>query len=100
MPDPIAQRLHIHGRVQGVGYRASLVRQAERLGLKGWVRNRRDGTVEAVAVGEEAAVQQLGEWARRGPPAAAVTKVEVQALDEAEAAGVGAGARFEQRPTV
>jgi len=68
-------RLLISGRVQGVGFRDALQREAERLGLHGWVRNRDAGAVEALAQGGEAAVAALLEWARRGPPAARVERV-------------------------
>jgi acylphosphatase len=95
MADPI-HHLHVHGLVQGVGYRWSLVREASRLGLRGWVRNRRDGSVEAVAAGPAAVLQQLVAWAHRGPPAAAVLRVEVRPAGEDELAGVQG---FEQRPT-
>jgi acylphosphatase len=70
-------RLHIRGRVQGVGYRWAMVSEAERLAVRGWVRNRRDGSVEAVIAGAAPAVQQMIDWARRGPPGAAVSQMEV-----------------------
>ena len=69
-------RLCIRGRVQGVGFRDAMSREAERLGLTGWVRNRADGDVEAVAQGGAAALEALLAWARRGPPAARVEHVE------------------------
>ena len=65
----------VAGRVQGVGFRDSLRAQALRQGVRGWVRNRRDGSVEAVFQGEEAEVEALLAWARRGPPAARVDTV-------------------------
>lgn len=68
--------LCIRGRVQGVGFRDALSREAERLGLTGWVRNRADGDVEAVAQGADAALDALVAWAQRGPPAARVERVE------------------------
>jgi acylphosphatase len=78
-----AVRLSIRGRVQGVGYRWWAVRAAEALGLDGWVRNRADGSVELLAVGEPAAVARMTEACRQGPRAAAVTAVEVaEAADE------------------
>jgi acylphosphatase len=73
--------LRIAGRVQGVGYRDSMVMAARQLGLVGWVRNRLDGTVEAYAAGADQDIDSLIEWARRGPPAARVTEVAVDAAD-------------------
>ena len=87
-----ALELRVHGRVQGVGYRAALAAQARRLGVCGWVRNRRDGSVQTVLTGPGDAVQQLVQWARRGPPAAVVDGVELQAAD-------GEFSTFELRPT-
>ena len=71
----ITRHITISGRVQGVGYREALRSQAEASGVTGWVRNRRDGTVEAVLQGDEEAVTALVGWARRGPPAAAVSEL-------------------------
>jgi acylphosphatase len=71
--------LRIHGRVQGVGYRDALRREALRRNLRGWVRNRRDGTVEALLQGDASSVQAVAAWARRGPPAANVERVDAQA---------------------
>ena len=75
--ETVTRQLRIHGRVQGVYYRASMVAEATRLGLHGWVRNRADGSVEALAQGGAPAVQALVDWARRGPPQARVGRVDV-----------------------
>ena len=71
------QRLRIHGRVQGVWYRESMRREAERLNVAGWVRNAPDGSVEAVVQGSTAAVDALIQWARSGPPLARVERIEL-----------------------
>ena len=86
-------RLEIRGQVQGVGYRCAMVEQAHRLGLCGWVRNRRDGSVEAMVAGAPDAVDQMVAWARQGPRSAMVGAVDVFA-DE------GSFDTFEQRPSV
>ena len=71
-----ALRLVIHGRVQGVGFRVFVVRQATRLGVRGWVRNRRDGTVETLLIGEPEALAAAETACRRGPTLAAVREAE------------------------
>jgi acylphosphatase len=70
-------RLVVSGRVQGVWYRGSMEREALRLGVTGWVKNRSDGTVEAVAEGGADAIDELVAWCRKGPPSARVDRVEV-----------------------
>jgi len=75
----VTYHLRIAGRVQGVGYRDALRTEAVANGIAGWVRNRRDGTVEAVLQGAPVAVDAVIAWARRGPPAARVNGVDVQA---------------------
>ena len=74
-------RLTISGRVQGVGYRDWTMRTAERLGLAGWVRNRSDGSVEALIVGDDQTVGRMIESCRRGPPAARVDAVDIEPVD-------------------
>lgn len=76
--DPVARRLLIHGRVQGVGYRAWMSMQARSLGIAGWVRNRLDGTVEAVVGGPAGAVDELIRRCWIGPASATVEAVEAQ----------------------
>ena len=71
----VTKRLVIHGRVQGVYFRDSMRQQARQLGITGWVRNRSDGTVEAVVSGNREAVARMIDWARHGPPAAKVTDI-------------------------
>jgi acylphosphatase len=71
-------QLRVHGRVQGVFFRASAQREAKRLGLTGWIRNRRDATVELVAEGEETGIKDLIAWAQSGPSGARVDKVDVR----------------------
>ena len=82
-----ARLLRITGRVQGVGYRDWLVGAARRHGLSGWVRNRADGTVEALLAGEEDALQAVATACRRGPPMALVTSIEESFAEPPEEAG-------------
>ena len=70
-------RVRVNGRVQGVFFRAETQERARSLGLAGWVRNRPDGSVEAVFEGEQDRVQSMVDWSRRGPPGASVDGVEV-----------------------
>lgn len=88
------RRLVVHGRVQGVWFRGWAVDQARALGLSGWVRNRRDGSVEALIAGPDAAVAEMIVRCRAGPPAARAERVEVEDSDEAVPSG------FAQRPTI
>jgi len=83
--------LSITGRVQGVGFRDALMAQARALQARGWVRNRHDGSVEAVLRAPAPSLAALTAWARRGPPAAHVERVEQRAASAAESALVGAG---------
>jgi len=74
-------RLVIHGRVQGVFFRDSMCREAQRLGVAGWVRNRNDGTVEAAVQGESAAMDAIVRWAHQGPRHAQVERVVIEPDD-------------------
>lgn len=89
----MAKHLIITGRVQGVWYRESMREAAQRLSVTGWVRNRRDGSVEAMVDGTPAAIEAIIEWARHGPPDARVDDVKV---DDADGTFVG----FERYPSV
>jgi acylphosphatase len=90
----VTRQIRVRGQVQGVGFRQAMRREAERAGVRGWVRNRSDGSVEALVQGEAAAVARLVDWARRGPPAARVDELQESAASEPE------HARFEERATV
>ena len=92
MSERVTRRLAIRGHVQGVGFRYAMHHEAMRLGVTGWVGNRRDGTVEAVVQGTPEAVEAITRWARRGPADARVAAVE-----QSEASGEFAS--FELRPT-
>ncbi len=82
-----ARRLLIAGRVQGVGFREWMRMEAERLGVAGWVRNRRDGTVEALVHGETEAVEALLEACLRGPSFARVTAIQQHPAEPPPASG-------------
>jgi acylphosphatase len=96
MSQTICRNLRIRGRVQGVGYRWSLCTEAARLGLVGWVRNRHDGSVEALVSGPVEAVDALVLWAKRGP---AMARVDSVLCNEGNAAELGAAAGFRQIAT-
>lgn len=89
----IGRRLRIHGRVQGVFFRASAAKMAQQFGVDGWVRNRADGSVELAAYGPEAAVESLIRWCHVGPEQARVERVYVEPLSEPVEPG------FTQRPS-
>ena len=78
----ITTHLRIFGRVQGVYFRESMRLRAEQLKVTGWVRNRADGTVEAIAQGDAFEVGRLIEWAQRGPDLAQVEKVEIESVED------------------
>ena len=88
----LTKQLLITGRVQGVGFRFYMERKAREFGVTGWVRNRRDGAVEAVVQGTTGAVEAMIAWARRGPPSAVVAEVRVTDAS-------GDYAAFDTRPT-
>jgi acylphosphatase len=88
-----AERLIVEGRVQGVGYRWWTLGEARRLGLEGWVRNRRDGTVEILAIGVGDAVDALAEACRHGPSSARVSAVARTPAEDDGSTG------FVDRPT-
>ncbi|MFL5839654.1 MAG: acylphosphatase [Thermoleophilaceae bacterium] len=79
------RRIKVHGRVQGVFFRDSTRREAERAGVAGWVRNCPDGTVEAVFEGDDDVVGRMVDWVREGPGRADVDRVDV---DEEEPEGL------------
>ena len=90
----VTRQIRVSGRVQGVGYRDALCAEAERLGVRGWVRNRTDGTVEALLQGSGESVKRLIDWARHGPPAA-----RVAGLEERDAPGAEVFSGFARLPT-
>ena len=77
----IAKNLRISGRVQGVGFRFYLERKAREFNVTGWVRNRRDGSVEAVVQGAPGAVDAMIAWTRRGPSSAVVSEVKITEIN-------------------
>jgi acylphosphatase len=92
----VTRQIRVKGRVQGVGFRAALRHEARRLGVNGWVRNRADGSVEAMLQGPEEIVESLIAWARRGPPGAVVAQMIAAEGDAQEPSYAG----FELHPTV
>lgn len=82
--DPITRRYVVRGRVQGVGFRWFVEREARALGIAGWVRNRADGTVEVLAMGSNEQLSKLHSSLRQGPRAARVDDVEVSEAEPAE----------------
>ena len=96
MTPAVTRHLRITGRVQGVGYRYRMAQEALRLSLAGWVRNRSDGSVEALVHGSSTAVQALIDWAHEGPVLARVDGVAVSDAVPEEVPGGG----FVQRETL
>jgi len=94
MPPREVRHLIVTGRVQGVGFRAGMAQEAQALGVTGWVRNRADGSVEALVCGAPEQIAAILLWARRGPPAARVDHVAVDEGEDGEFGG------FEQRASV
>ena len=92
----IRRRVVVHGRVQGVGFRYSVVAAARTRGLAGWVRNREDGAVEAVFEGEPDGVESMVRFSRDGPPGAGVVRLEVS--DEEPEGLAGFDVRDDFRP--
>ena len=90
----ITRRLRIFGRVQGVFFREAMRQRADQLMVTGWVRNRSDGTVQAVVQGEAFEVETLIDWARRGPDAARVDKVEIESAEDESDHAI-----FDKKPT-
>ena len=90
----------VRGRVQGVGYRAFVEDEATRLGLQGWVRNRRDGAVEALFSGSEQAVRAMVELCRKGPMGARIEHIEQREGRADELAQRGHGLNFAVLPMV
>ncbi|HEY1736606.1 MAG TPA: acylphosphatase [Methylovirgula sp.] len=95
----VVVRVVAHGRVQGVGYRAFTESEAHARGVEGWVRNRSDGTVEAVFAGAKSAVDDLCAVCRLGPPNAHVASLDVFPGDRSLLDGHGWLGGFEQIPT-
>ena len=100
MSDRVIRRIIVRGRVQAVGYRAWTEDTALLNGLDGWVRNRRDGTVEALFAGATEAVAAMIEACRKGPPSAHVEAIEQHDAGPAELAMRPGGDGFSVLPTV
>ena len=94
----LCRHLSIHGCVQGVGFRMSLCTVALRHGARGWVRNRRDGSVEALVYGPASAVEAITRWAQFGPPMARVERLLAEDVPERIDSGIPTA--FEQWPSL
>jgi acylphosphatase len=93
-------RIIVHGEVQNVGYRVFVAREAGRLHLAGWVRNRRDGTVETLVAGEADRVAEFLEAAKRGPVTARIVSVSIEDADEAALREGGGEGGFVAAPAI
>ena len=100
MSDDIIRHLVVRGRVQGVGYRAFVEDEAVQRRLRGWVRNRRDGSVEAVFAGPRPFVEAMIEACRRGPMSARVNALDQREGTETDLSESARGGLFEVLPTV
>jgi acylphosphatase len=96
----LVRKVMIRGRVQGVGYRAWVEWEATARGLEGWVRNRRDGSVEALFAGPAEVVAEMIALCRRGPPMAKVDAVNDEAAQSGELSLRYPGEDFSMLPTV
>ena len=94
------QQVTIRGRVQGVGYRAWVEHQARLCKLEGWVRNRKDGSVEALFAGPVTVVAEMVALCRHGPPSSRVDSVTRETADEAQLTLRHEGERFSVLPTI
>jgi acylphosphatase len=92
--------VRIRGKVQGIGYRIWSEREALKRGLEGWVRNRKDGSVEAVFAGTSTAVNSMIDICRKGPPLSRVDAVDVAEADAAELESRRPGEKFTLLPTL
>jgi acylphosphatase len=98
--DRVIRHVVVHGKVQGIGFRVWTERQALARGLEGWVRNRSDGSVEAVFAGAPAAVQAMIAEVRKGAPLSHVSRLDERAADELELAAKHRSEKFSLLPTV
>ena len=97
---PVIRHIVVRGRVQGVGYRAFVEEEATHRGIAGWVRNRRDGSVEALFAGESDVVEDLVAACRKGPYASRVDNLDLREGTTGELALRHPGAAFAVLPTV
>jgi len=90
-----AATLRVYGQVQGVSFRAAMQREALACGLRGWVRNRSDGSVEALVIGDAAGLARMRAWAAHGPPGARVDRLVCEAVAAEDVDGPSAPDAFE-----